>query len=58
MDVRGVPPGSCVRRAVGKQRSEGPVSAAVDFGMAALDVRFRLVAAVQSLHFGDGGHEQ
>jgi len=32
------------RRAVGKQKSEGLVSVAVDFGMTAFDVRCRRIA--------------
>jgi hypothetical protein len=34
------------RRAVGRQKSEGLVLAAVGFGMTAFDVRFRLGAAI------------
>jgi hypothetical protein len=35
MDARGVPLSFCERRAVNKQKSEGLVAAAVDFGMTA-----------------------
>jgi hypothetical protein len=44
MDVRGRTTELRERRAADKQKSEGLVSAAVDFGMTAFDVRFRLVA--------------
>ena len=44
MDVRGVPLSFRERRALEKQKSEGLVSAAVDFGMTAFGVRSRLKA--------------
>jgi hypothetical protein len=45
MDVRGVPLSFRERRTADKQKSEGLMSAAVDFGMTAFDVRFRLVVS-------------
>ncbi|MNV92986.1 hypothetical protein D3C71_1876290 [compost metagenome] len=48
MDVRGGPLSFRERWAVGRPRSEGPVSAAVDIGMTAFNVRVRLRAVFQS----------
>lgn len=49
MDVRGALLSFRGRRAVDKQKTEGLVSAAVDFGMTALNVRFKLVAVTQAI---------